>query len=334
MATQRTGASLRDRAQATSQEVATRGGQVERVTQDQTLAKQIQQMQAQFEKAMPRGMEAQQLVRDALTALRTTKNLGVAEPTSVLGALMNCAQLGLRVGVLGQAWVLPFYDKNLETVRTDDNGMVMYKANGDPQIKLGGFKAQLIVGYQGLIELAHRSGRVQSLIARTVYEADTFDVDYGTEDKLIHKPELFGDRGKPIAYYSVVKTVTGGTAFWVMSQSDVERHRDLHAPRNKNGQITGPWVNHFESMALKTTLKQLAKWMPKSTELATAIAVDETVRVDVTPDMPAVEASVAITPSDYNEPPQPTEQQLPVEEPPAEYDPTTEQGWGQGGEVR
>lgn len=334
MAAQRTGASLRDRAQATSQEVATRGGQVERVTQDQTLAKQIQQMQVHFEKAMPRGMEAQQLVRDALTALRTTKNLSVAEPKSVLGALMTCAQLGLRVGVLGQAWVLPFYDKNLETIRTDANGVMLYKPNGDPQTKFGGFKAQLIVGYQGLIELAHRSGRVQSLIARTVYEADTFDVDYGTEDNLIHKPELFGDRGKAIAYYSVVKTVTGGTAFWVMSQTDVERHRDLYAPRNKENRIVGPWVDNFEAMALKTTLKQLAKWMPKSTELATAIAVDETVRVDVTPDVPAVEASVAITPSDYNEPAPAAEQALPVEDPPAELDPTVEDPWAKDGEVR
>src|SRR5438105_2203656 len=87
------------------------GGEV--ATRDQqpaTLAQQIRGMEEQFKLAMPRGMEAAQLIRDALTAVRTTNNLAKCEATSVLGALMTCAQLGLRPGVLGHAWVLPFWD--------------------------------------------------------------------------------------------------------------------------------------------------------------------------------------------------------------------------------
>ena len=41
----------------------------------QTLASQIQAMEKQFALAMPKGMEAQQLVRDALTCLRHTPDL-------------------------------------------------------------------------------------------------------------------------------------------------------------------------------------------------------------------------------------------------------------------
>lgn len=244
---------LRDR--AAGQEVA-------RTTEALPLDQQIQRMEAQFQMAMPRGVEAKQLVRDALTALRMTPKLAEADPKTVLGALMTCSQLGLRPGVLGHAWVLPFYDSRSRTQ-----------------------KAQLVIGYQGLVELAHRSGKIQSLIARTVYANDEFDVAYGLEDKLVHKPNLSGDRGQPVAYYAVVKLTTGGRAFVVMTQSDVEAHRDAHAmAKTREGKIVGPWRDNFEAMAHKTCVLKLAKWMPKGTDLAVAIAADESVRVDLTPD--------------------------------------------------
>lgn len=222
-----------------------------------SLADQIRSMEQQFQLAAPKGVEATQLVRDALTALRQTPKLAECTPQSVLGSLMSCAQLGLRPGVLGHAYLLPFYDR-----------------------RQGGQVAQLVVGYQGLVELAHRSGQIQSLIARTVFENDHFDVDYGLEDKLIHKPYMSGDKGQPIAYYAVAKFTTGGHAFFVMSHPEMLEYRDRYAKSKK----FGPWVDNFEAMAHKTCVRQLSKWMPKSTELATAISADETVRVDLTPD--------------------------------------------------
>lgn len=226
------------------------------------IADQIRSMEQQFALAAPKGLEATQLVRDALTCLRQTPKLAQCTPQSVLGALMTCAQLGLRPGVLGHAYLLPFWDK-----------------------RQGCHVAQLIIGYQGLIELAHRSGQIQSLIARTVYENDIFEVDYGLDDKLVHKPYMGGDKGYPVAYYAVAKFTTGGHAFYVMSHQEMLAYRDEHAKaRNKQGQVFGPWVDNFEAMAHKTCVRQLSKWMPKSTELATAFAADDSVRVDLTPD--------------------------------------------------
>ncbi|MEV0214244.1 recombination protein RecT [Micromonospora sp. NPDC050695] len=235
-----------------------------------TIADQIRAMQKEYQLAMPRGAEATQLVRDALTALRMTKDLAKCDAPSVLGSLMTCAQLGLRPGVLGHAWLLPFWDR-----------------------KSGGHKAQLVIGYQGLIELAHRSGKVASLIARTVYEGDEFDVDYGLSDRLVHKPDLFRDgEGKPVAYYAIVKFVGGGHAFYVMSHRQMLAYRDKHATaRNRAGEIVGPWVSNFDGMAAKTCVRQLAKWMPKSTELAMALAADEGIRVDLTPTADPAEAT-------------------------------------------
>jgi recombination protein RecT len=234
-----------------------------------TLADQIRQMQHQYQAAMPRGAEAAQLVRDALTAVRMTPKLAECEPASVLGSLMTCAQLGLRPGVLGHAWLLPFWDG-----------------------KTRGNKAQLVIGYQGMIELAMRSGKISSLIARTVYSNDTFDVDYGLADSLVHKPNLFGERGTPTAFYAVAKFTSGGHAFIVMTVPEMIEYREKNAKaRTREGKIFGPWVDNFEGMAHKTCIRQLAKYMPKSTELAIAIAADEGVRVDIRSEVDAAEST-------------------------------------------
>jgi len=234
-----------------------------------SLADEIRRWTPSFQAAMPKGVEAVQLVRDALTALRITPKLAECEHTTVIGALMTCAQLGLRPAVLGQAWPLPFWDNRSRS-----------------------YRAQLVIGYQGMIELAHRSGQIKSLIARTAHENDTFDVDYGLADSLVHKPNLFADRGAPIAYYAIAKFVSGGHAFVVMTHREMLAYRDQHAKsRNREGRIIGPWVDNFEGMALKTTIRQLAKYMPKSTEIAVALAADEGVRVDLSPTADVAEAT-------------------------------------------
>lgn len=229
--------------------------------QPPALTTEIKKMEAQFQLAMPKGAEAAQLVRDALTAIRQNPQLAECEPSSVLGSLMTCAQLGLRPGVLGHAWLLPFWDKHSRSR-----------------------KAQLVIGYQGLVELAHRSGQIKSLIARTVHEHDFFEVDYGLEDKLVHKPTLVGDKGAPLAYYAVAKFTTGGHAFYVMSHDEMLAYRDQHATaKTREGKVVGPWATNFEGMALKTTVRQLSKWLPKSTDLARALEADGSLRVDLTP---------------------------------------------------
>jgi recombination protein RecT len=235
-------------------------GETDRTPVGRTLADQIREMEAQFQLAMPKGLEAAQLVRDALTCIRQTPKLAECSPQSVLGALMTCAQLGLRPGVLGHAWVLPYWDnKSRSNV------------------------AQLIVGYKGMVDLAYRSGQIATIIARTVYEGDTFDVEYGLDEKLIHKPNLTGDRNVPIAHYTIVKLANGGRSFWVMTETEMQAWRKRYAPTNKAGKMVGPWTTDYEAMARKTTLLRLAAWMPKSTELAYAIEVDQGVRTNVDP---------------------------------------------------
>jgi recombination protein RecT len=265
------GNNLRQRVneRATSTEVATQTPDGEA-----TLAQYIRAMEKQFADAMPRGTEAAQLVRDALTALRTTPRLAECDRLSVLGGLMTCAQLGLRPNVngLGHAWLLPFWDRSFEL----------------PGGGKGGRRAQLIIGYQGYRELAQRSGQVADVIGRIAHEKDKYAVAYGLNEKLEHEPFLDGPRGPAKHYYAIVRYTNGGYSFWTLSRSEVEEHRDKFAMAKKDGGIVGPWRDNFDEMAVKTVFLKLAKWMPKSTELAAAVEADGTVRVDLTPNTDAM----------------------------------------------
>jgi recombination protein RecT len=241
---------------------AARGQAVEKQDEEPTLHQLLTGMQDQFAAAMPQGMEAKQLVRDVYTCISQNPNLGRAVPNTVLGAAMTCAQLGLRPGVLGHAWILPYWD-------------------GKDRV----YKAQLILGYQGLVDLAYRSGLVKDIASRIVYEKDEFRVEWNADgDKLIHRPYLDGDPGEPRLYYAVARTTAGG--YWFtrpMTVADMQAHRDKHAPRNKDRKIVGPWVSDFDGMGLKTVIRKLMKLLPKSTAVGHALAHDEGVRYDPAP---------------------------------------------------
>ncbi len=229
-------------------------------TERKSLADEIKKMIPDFDKAMPRGHDAVQLARDAMTCLRKTPRLAECDPMTVLGGLMTCAQLGLRPAVMGQAWLLPMYSTKSRRM-----------------------EATLIIGYPGLIELGYRSDRVVAIEARKRHEADYYDVRYGTSSGIEHIPAR-GNRGPVTDFYSVVHLVGGSRPiFSAWTREDCEEHRDRFAMARKNGEIVGPWRDHFDAMALKTTLIDVMKTAPKSTELRRGMAVDGGVRMDLSP---------------------------------------------------
>lgn len=243
----------------------------------QGLEQTIRSMESQFALAMPKGVEAAQLVRDAITVLRQNPKLAQCDQTSFLGSLMTCAQLGLRPGVgpLGQAYILPMWN------------------NKDRR-----FDAQFILGYKGMLDLANRAQDMEMVIAREIYEGDQFDIDYGT-NMLSHKP-AFRDRGEIWAYYAIFyrKGATIPT-FEFMTREDAERHRDKFAmAKKKDGTIVGPWVDHFDSMAKKTCVRKLFTWMPKNTDLQNALVADESIRLDTTPGADLAHAAQRIEQAD------------------------------------
>lgn len=210
----------------------------------------IERMKPEIARVLPNRMDPDRLARIATTVARKTPNLMKCTPESFLGALMTCAQLGLEPGPLDHAYLIPF--------RNNDSGR---------------YETQLIIGYKGLIDLARRSGHIQSIIAREVYANDAFEVEYGLEDRLEHRPLVTGDRGDVVCYYAVAKFVGGGHAFIVMSKDDVNKYRE-----KSKAKTSGPWRTDYDAMAKKTCVRRLSTFLPMSVEMATAVAQDEHVR--------------------------------------------------------
>jgi recombination protein RecT len=219
----------------------------------------LEQNKDSIAKALPRHLSAERLLRVAQTACTTTPELLKCYTPSLVGAIIQCATMGLEPNtVLGHAYLVPFW--NSKKKRKD---------------------AQVIIGYKGLVDLARRSGQIISVAAHAVYEPDEFDFQYGLEEKLNHRPAR-GDRGEIVAFYAVAKMKEGGHAFEVMWREEVDTIRDssqnAYRDDGKGGRIpnkASPWWDHYESMGRKTVLRRLSKYLPLSVEFATAISLEE-----------------------------------------------------------
>lgn len=127
-----------------------------------------------------------------------------------------------------------------------------------------------------MIELAHRSGEIESIEAHVVYENDEFHFEYGKHPDIVHKPTLT-NKGEPIAYYATYHTKNGGFGFEVMSIEDVKEFANKYSQAYKNGR-NSPWATDFNAMSLKTVLKQVLKYAPLKTEFAREVATDSTIK--------------------------------------------------------
>lgn len=199
---------------------------------------------------LPKHMNKERLARISLNVIRTNPKLLECDVNSLMGAVMECAKLGLEPNLMGQAYLVPFNKKV-------KNGN---KTEYVPEV-------QFIIGYRGLIDLVRRSGQITNIEARVVHENDMFEYEYGVSADLKHKPAL-KDKGQAIAYYAVATFKDGGFAFDVMSIEDVEAHRDQYSKSKKFGtnEHYGPWKDDFDAMAKKTVLRQLIKYLPISIE--------------------------------------------------------------------
>ena len=121
--------------------------------------------------------------------------------------------------------------------------------------------------YQGLLEVAYRTGIFKAINVNVAYENDYFDFNLGSNCYVNHKPELIRERGKPIAFYAEVILASGGVMLEVMTIKEVNAIRD----KAKNNNV---WRDYYNAMGKKTVMKQLLKRCPKSEKLVEVIALD------------------------------------------------------------
>lgn len=205
--------------------------------------------------ALPKHLTAERMSRIVMTALRTTKNLSRCSPVTFLGCVLSAAQLGLEVNTpLGHAWLIP-----REMSRKVDGKWIKV------------WECTLMIGYQGYVDLARRSGKVFDVYAHVVRLGDDFRYAYGLKRKLHHIPSEAPEREEqPITHVYAVAEMEGGRRnFRVLTKAQIDK-RAGRSPAKKDG----PWVTDYEAMAEKTGVRALARWIPRSPELAQATALD------------------------------------------------------------
>lgn len=248
----------------TNQLKASMNGGVQAAEKPKTLAGLLSdpKIKGQMALALPKHMNADRLARIALTEIRKVPALAQCNQESFLGAIMQCAQLGLEPGnALGHAYLLPF---------------------GNGKARDGLANVQLIIGYRGMIDLARRSGQIISISAHTVHQNDKFSYELGLNPDIKHVP-ADGDRGEVTHVYAVAKLKDGGVQFEVMSRFDVEKVR-----KSSKASSNGPWVTHWEEMAKKTVCRRLFKWLPVSIEMQQAVTMDERAEAGIDQDNASV----------------------------------------------
>ncbi|UOY92879.1 recombination protein RecT [Ectobacillus sp. JY-23] len=226
-----------------------------------TIEAYMKKMAPRFAEVLPKHMDMERMSRIALTTIRTNPKLLEATVPSLMGAVMQAVQLGLEPGLLGHCYLLPF--KNNKAGTTD---------------------VQFIIGYKGMIDLARRSGHIQSIYAHAVYQNDDFEYELGLHPQLTHKPS-FGERGEFIGAYAVAHFKDGGYQMEFMPKSEIEKRRG----RSKSKDF-GPWKTDYEEMAKKTVVRAMFKYLPISIEVQAQAQQDEVVRKDITADPEYIEA--------------------------------------------
>lgn len=143
--------------------------------------------------------------------------------------------------------------------------------------KVGRRELNLWVQYPGLVKLAYNSGTVKDISCAVVYEADEFDYQLGTNTFLRHVPFLgsYDERGNRKCVYCCIQTSFGGHQICVLPISFIEGIRKRSpAARASDSPWNSSNPDDYDAMAKKTALRQALKFIPKSTELASALESD------------------------------------------------------------
>ena len=267
-----TKAEQEQRAMTLNQKLATPGAMMSKMEFRTVLDK----FKTEITAALPVHLKnnADKYARQALSLFSQNPKLQQCTGVTILSALMTATGLGLDLTPqLGQCYIIPYDNR-----RKDGNSWVTVT------------EAQFQLGYRGAIALAQRSGELKRITAEIVYEKDHFKYSKGLDPILEHEPSEEEDPG-PIKYvYAVANFRNGGYAFEVWPVAKVIAHakkfsksyfkRDYRTKQTVENP-NSPWHTDFESMAKKTLIMAIWKYLPLSTELLLAGTTDETVKRDL-----------------------------------------------------
>lgn len=189
---------------------------------------------------------ANSFISSVISVANGNPQLRKAEPMSIIGAAMVAATMQLQViPTLGQCYIIPY-----------------------------GSKAQFQVGYLGLLQLCQRSGQFKKILAAPVHEGEYISGDEFDEDYVFDRKQRKSDN--VIGYMAKFELLNGFTkvAYWDIDK--VKAHATKFSQAFRSG-FNSPWKSDFDAMAMKTVMKSILKYAPKSIEMQNAVTFDQSV---------------------------------------------------------
>jgi recombination protein RecT len=228
---------------------------------------ELEAIRPQLEEVLPAKMDPDRFLRVVTGAVLKNSDLLKCDRISLFRAVLEAAQLGLEpTGLLGSAYLVP------------------YRVNGRLQ-------ATLIPGYRGLIDLARRSGEIESIYAQVVHAKDYFRIRQGTEPGIDHEtyiPPADADPGSedperaeaadpgPIIGAYMVAVLRDRSGNPSVRQIEWMTRAEIEAVRKRSrASASGPWVSDWSEMARKTVVRRGAKYLPLTPEAVRAFSLDE-----------------------------------------------------------
>lgn len=200
------------------------------------------------------GEKKSSFVANVSALVSNNAKLQECDAITVLNAGIKATSLDLPLDQnLGFAYVIPYYDKHTKTTL-----------------------AQFQLGYKAFIQLALRSGQIETINTRDVREGEIKGEDFVSGEMIFERIKENRLKAKVIGYVGYFKMINGFRKTLYMTMEEVEEHG------KKYSKAYGfMWKSDFDAMAKKTVIKLLlSKYAPLSVEMQNAISFDQAVFKD------------------------------------------------------
>ncbi|MBS9338364.1 recombinase [Fructobacillus sp. M2-14] len=221
----------------------------------------------QFSKLL--GNKADNFLAGLSNAVAQYPDLANTNLTDLITVAQKVATLNLSlVSELGQAYIIPY----------NNHGKV---------------QAQLQLGYRGIIQLVQNTGNIGRLGGSPVYVGNKPHYnfvfgDFYMENEDFNPYTSDDDNDKKVAGYVAYYYLKNGERvvnYWPIEQVEAHAKKFSKSYKGKGTKGYTPWYNNFDAMAIKTVMKDLLKFAPKSSESEVLIEQDnraESEMIDVT----------------------------------------------------
>jgi recombination protein RecT len=213
------------------------------------------------------GNRAPHFISSIMGLFASNQKLLECQPESIVMAAIQGAAMDLSFDPnLGEAYMVPYNKKQ-----------------GNQWVKV----AQYQPGYKGLIQLALRTGQYKKLgaqvVTRQAFNALRQRVESSPEDpagvtiKFFEMLDFYPEfqDGRVYGYIAYFELINGFKkfVFWT-SDRCLEHAKKYSKQQDKQGNLYGSWVDSVNAMSLKTVIRQLFKYGPKSKEMRTSLEFD------------------------------------------------------------